>query len=483
MRLKIRLTILLLSSLGCSLAQNKQLLYDFYEIPQSIMVNPGVQMPYKWAVGIPALSGIHLQAGSSGIAAGDLFANDGIDFNQKFREQVVQGLNKRDEFGGSGTIEILHIGFRRKNKPEDYISFGAYGEGFIAQYWPEDLARLAFEGNGVNIAKRFDLNHLASQGEMVSVFHLGLNRQLQNGWTVGGRAKIYSSVWEYKTRGNNGYFITTVGEDNLYRNTLVADISIKSSGLKAFVDILEEDTGSTQADLVNTFIGRALMGGNLGLGFDLGFTKTLSKNAVVTASLIDLGFIYHSNAIRNYTFRGSVLNEGLEIRLPEDADTFDPNLWGQVIDDISNRVPFQKNEEAFLSLRPTKLYVSYRQNFGGNNTSSNDCNCNWRGAQTTNDASYSSAIGGQLFVINRPRGPQAALSAFAQQRLGNFATFKATYTIDKFSQTNIGAGLSLKMGPVNFYVLADNLLGYQNLAQSRYQSFQFGLNLLSWNDN
>ncbi|MEO9893526.1 DUF5723 family protein, partial [Aurantibacter sp.] len=64
--------------------------------------------------------------------------------------------------------------------------------------------------------------------------------------------------------------------------------------------------------------------------------------------------------------------------------------------------------------------------------------------------------------------------------IGSVLALKTSYTVDKFSFTNIGLGLNLQAGPVNFYVLADNLLGYQNLASSHYQSFQIGLNIISW---
>lgn len=86
-------------------------------------------------------------------------------------------------------------------------------------------------------------------------------------------------------------------------------------------------------------------------------------------------------------------------------------------------------------------------------------------------------------MINRPRGPQAALTAFYQRRVGNVLAFKATYTIDKFSATKLGLGMNLQAGPVEFYLLADNLLAYQNLADAHYASLLFGLNILSWGRN
>jgi hypothetical protein len=93
---------------------------------------------------------------------------------------------------------------------------------------------------------------------------------------------------------------------------------------------------------------------------------------------------------------------------------------------------------------------------------------------------YRNSVGAQVFMINRPRGPQMALTGFYTRRIGNFLAFKGTYTVDKFSYTNIGLGMNLQAGPVNFYIMADNLLSYQNIADTNYASFQLGLNIISW---
>ena len=77
--------ILLGSSILC--AQNKELLYDFYEIPQALMINPGVKTSEKWHVGIPVISALSFQGATSGVTVNDLFAHDGIDFTTKVQER------------------------------------------------------------------------------------------------------------------------------------------------------------------------------------------------------------------------------------------------------------------------------------------------------------------------------------------------------------------------------------------------------------
>ncbi|MBT8238288.1 MAG: hypothetical protein KJN65_06560 [Croceitalea sp.] len=464
-------------------AQNKQVLYDFYEVPQALMLNPGMKTPYKWHTGIPLLSGTSVQAGTSGISVNDIFANDGIDITIKVREKAINGLNQNDDFGGSAQIELFNVGFRNGNSPSDYYSFGAYGEGFATVYWPRDLAVLAFEGNANNIGRRFNLDQLVSQGEAVSVFYFGLNRKLNNKWTVGARAKLYSSIFEFKSTNNDGYFVTTPGENNLLRNTLVADVTVKTSGIEGIYAVLDEDTITTQDDITTLLLKRALLGGNLGLGFDVGFTHSLDPNTILTASLLDVGFIYHTGDIKNYTLKGAATNEGIEIILPEDFGNLNDEIWQELVDDIEAQIPYETNSQSYISSRPTKLYASFRRNFGEPKLRAQDCDCDTAPALKTDTFDYLNAYGAQFFAIHRPRGPQMALTAFYQRRLGSILAVKTTYTLDKYSLGNIGFGLNLQAGPVNFYIMADNLLGYRNVPNSRYASLQFGFNIISWNGN
>ena len=97
-------------------AQNKQLMYDFKEVPQSILLNPGIETGLGMYVGVPLLSGISFQAGSSGASVNDFFANDGLDINDKIRERALYGMKPTDELSGSFQVEILNVGFRSKKK-------------------------------------------------------------------------------------------------------------------------------------------------------------------------------------------------------------------------------------------------------------------------------------------------------------------------------------------------------------------------------
>ena len=56
-----------------AISQNKQILYGFDDIPQSLLLNPGSKVDQNKHFGIPFLSHIHLSGGSSGVTVYDIF--------------------------------------------------------------------------------------------------------------------------------------------------------------------------------------------------------------------------------------------------------------------------------------------------------------------------------------------------------------------------------------------------------------------------
>jgi len=456
--------------------QNKQLLYDFVEIPQAAMINPGVATDFQWYTGIPALSGISFQAGSSGISANDIFANDGLDINDKIRDRAISSMSPRDELSGTFQLEILNFGFRGRN-PDNFFTAGMYIEGDAIGYWFRDYAILAFEGNADRLNQRFDLGHLKTRGELVNVFHFGVNKKVDDDLTIGLRGKLYSSMLDFRSTKNKGFFVTREGQNNIFESTLNADMRSQSSGFNEVRNAADNGT------LGSVLTKRALFGGNLGLGLDFGFTYHLNEQTVVTGSLLDLGFIYHANDVFNYSLKGDTTIEGIEIVLPGAVSNPDTDFWQDLIDEVEGFLPFEGDRKKYLAFRPTKLYASLRYNFGEPLDRRANCECGVNASRNSIRSKYTNSLGGQLYMVNRPRGPQMALTAFYQRRFGNFMALKTTYTVDKFSYTNIGLGLNLQAGPVNIYAMADNLLAYRNIAASRYASFQLGLNIISWGRN
>jgi Family of unknown function (DUF5723) len=454
---KFSLNIILLLSISC-FSQNKQILYNFTSVPQTILTNPGSDIAYNWFVGIPLLSGISANVGSSGPSAFDLFANNGVDFNTKLRN-VVFSASRNDKLAINEQLEIFSGGFKLGDwQSNSFISFGMYQELDILGYMPKDYAVLALNGNIDYLGKVFDLGDLNGRAEMLSVFHLGYHKKVKDNLILGVRGKIYSSVYNISSTKNSGYFYTIQGTNSIYEQVINLDLQVNTSGLTNYTD---DNSENDKFEInKNTFLA-----GNLGLGLDLGLTYYPRANLQFTASLIDIGFINHTKEIKNYRFKGVYNYEGL---------TFGNS--NNVLQEFMDAIPLETLHTKYTTWRPLKFNSSIQYSFGDGR--SFDCNC--RGE---NENKYPNSVGAQLFAMTTPRMPLMALTGYFKRKFSNSLEMKATYTVDSFSAKNIGFGLSTTLAKVNFYILADNLLEYRDITKANSLSFQMGLNVIFPNKN
>ncbi|WP_299129295.1 DUF5723 family protein [uncultured Winogradskyella sp.] len=454
--------------LSSAFSQNKQLLFGFTDIPQSILLNPSTTLANNGFIGIPLLSKNHFSFGASGVSAYDIFINDGVDFNTKLRNAVFN-LDRNDFFTLNQQTDIFSGGFAFGSgiEKDSYLSFGMYVETDAIAYYPEDYAILALEGNANKTGRVFDLSDLNASGEMISVFHFGIGKKINEQLNIGSRIKLYSSVFNFNSTDNSGSFITREGENNLLEHSFNLDLSLQTSG---FSD-LNNNANSNSSEAIKALRKRLLFGGNMGLGLDFGFTYNPSAQLTVEGSVLDIGFIRHSKGLQNYALRGSYTYEGFNPLFSEvDGGQTPEAYWNEIADEFEELFNIDATASKYTTWRPIKLNLAARYKFG--KRQSEKCNC------LADDEGYVNAVGGQLFAINRPRAPQLALTAFYYRRLFKGLRAKVTYTIDSFSYTNVGLGVSAYLGPANFYLLADNIIEYQNIAKARSISIQFGLNLV-----
>lgn len=441
-----------------SYSQNKQLLYNFTTIPQSMMVNPGADFKYNWYVGVPLVSGISAHIGSSGFSTYDLFADDGVDFNTKLRN-LVFSISRKDFISINQQLEIFSGGFQiNKEYNPAHISFGMYQELDLLVYMPKDLAILGMYGNRDYLGNVFNLGDLNAKAELLSVFHLGINKKINEKLILGARGKIYSSIFNISSTRNSGYLYTVPSENEFYRQIISSNINVNTSGLTNYT---ENYSGNAGSDIMN----KTLLGGNLGLGFDVGLTYYPKENTQITASLVDFGFIRHTKEVENYSYNGIYVQDGVQ------PDFINPSLTTESLGDkFNDAIPYVTYKKKYTTWRPLKLNASYQYSFGESENS--DCNC------TGNEMQYLNSIGAQFYMMSTPRNPLMALTAFYRNRVSDALELKATYTLDTFSNKNIGLGLSTRLSKVNFYFLADNLLEYRDLSKANSLSVQLGLNII-----
>ncbi|KAB1155214.1 hypothetical protein F7018_12105 [Tenacibaculum aiptasiae] len=453
MRNFFKLIVLLVCGVLSVNSQNRPLLYDFDEIPQTMLLNPSVRPGYKAHIGIPLLSGIHFNAGLSEITVADLFRNDNVDFNIKVRN-AIDRVSVGDYVSFNHQIEVLSGSYRLNDK--DFLSAGFYTEiDFFANY-PKDVIDLINDGNAANLNRTFLVSQVNVKADALSVLHVGLSRKINSQFTLGGRFKIYSGIANVTSTNNTGSFTTRLGQNNIYTHTINnLNFNGYSSGLYYENDITASD-----------IVGKAFFS-NLGLGIDIGFSYQLDQQTKITASLLDIGFVSYSSDIRNVTAKGDYTFSGIEFLY----DSTNTNYWENLKDDFKQQVPSEENEEAYSVMRPIKFNASYKYGWG---RSRNEENC----SDMSYKEYYNNSIGAQLFSVFRPTGPKFALTGFYERKLSGKINTKFTYTIDDFSYTNIGLGLSSKIGKFHVYGLVDNIFGLADLVDTNTASFQFGMNII-----
>ena len=437
-------------------AQNRPILYDFANIPQTLLFNPALENTNKFHVGIPLLSGVYAEYGNSGFTLFDLFANDGTTFTDKVN-QVLTQLDERDFGTIHSQVELINVGLRlRKNI---YLNFGFYHEIDGIAYYPRDVITLLNEGNAAYVGRIFTISQLNFKFDALGVAHIGASIKINENLSVGGRLKMYSSAFNFQTRNNVGSFTTVLGSNNLYTHYLTnLDINFYSSGLFRNDEFISDGSSYFK----NTFFGP-----NSGLGIDLGVAYQISPQLQFSASVLDFGFIRYKEDNQNTSVNGSYTFEGVNFQ-------YDPNnavdYWGQITDAFKAQVTTTDNQDKYTAWRPTKFNAALKYSFGERR--SKICYDN-----NFKDY-YTDAVGAHLFTIFRPLYPQVALTGFYQKAISDKLQAKVTYTIDDYSYHNLGLGLSIQISKLQLYTTFDNIFNYGNITRANNISFQIGANLI-----
>lgn len=421
------------------------------------MSNPGGEARFDMHAGLPFFSQISLSAGSSGVSMYDIFGEDQGTINENI-SQTLANMTDRDFFTVRDQVEILSIGWRDKGR--NYYSAGIYQEADVFVYFPKDLAVLAWEGN--EYQKNFHLSDLAFTGEVLNVFHLGISHYLSEDLNVGIRGKLYSGILNVRSIDNNGDFFTygsSVGDGVSRPYLREVDVIVKTAGLGPFLD----SNKLSNDELLSHFKSQAFLGGNLGAGLDVGFTYFLSDQYRLTGSLLDLGFIKHSQDVRTFRYYGN-FEAGERPESELDPDHPDSGELGEYFKE-------EQLDEAYFSTRPLKFNASLDYGFVED---LEPRNCR----EPVKRRRYINHVGFQLFSMKRPRGLVHAATVSFDKKISRNILGKITYTADSFSYSNVGLLFSGRFSNFNLYLAADNLLDYPNLAKARNASIQFGFQFI-----
>lgn len=437
-----------------SISQDRQI-YGTSYLPQSLILNPGADVSFDFHIGIPFLSGIKLKVISSELTVYDILADDNPDDLNTRVNAAIDKMSFKDHFAINQHLDILSFGFR--DKRDNYFSAGWYEEIDFISYFPKDILQLAYEGNEAD--RVYSTGGLSLRGDILSVLHIGASHKLNKRLRIGLRAKLYSSIFSFKSLNNAGTFNSTgISEDgtDVDQHLNNINLSILTSGIEDFEEVTKHD-----------LIRNVFFSGNYGLGVDIGFTYKVGRQMRFTGSLIDFGAIAHRSNTKEYYVNGSFNYKGIEFIFNSDKDI-------PYIDNLENDLKdsFKYGDEitdTYYTWRPVKAFLGLDYSFG----ETKDCNCLW-----PEEYSYKNNISFMLKAIKRPLNVQFEATTSYDTLIASQLHAKFTYTIDSYSFYNLGILLSARYKNINIYGGFDNLIGYMNLAKTKTAGLQIGAQIL-----
>jgi len=418
-------------------AQKNFTMYHLSQTTQANYLNPGFKQENRFYINLP-IGMQNISFMNSGFKVSDALEYRTQDDSLELKPNLLLAQMKDLNYANfEMSNELFGLGFKIK---ENFISLSVRNRFQTRFTYPQDLFEFAFEGNGNDLlGKRASLDGFGLNLTSYFEYGLGFNRNINDKLTVGGRIKLLSGIANINT-AKTELGITT--DANSFAITIDGSSEINTSNISPFTD------STVSYSPISSLFNFA----NMGFGIDLGASYQYNDKLNFNASLLDLGVIkwktnvnnYISNDV-NYTFDGINLNQAL--------DSID--IFTELSDTLRSVFKQNENNESYSTALRTKFYLG--------------------GSYKFNDFFNSS-----ILVYNEIIGQKynVGTSIAGNIQLKRWLSASVNYSIYGRSYNNVGFGLNLKGGPVQFYAMTDNILAMINPISAKHFHISFGMNIV-----
>ncbi|WP_148230083.1 DUF5723 family protein [Marivirga tractuosa] len=426
-----------------ALAQSDMIGYGLYKtLPQANNLNPALLPDYKFSLGLPGLSGFHINTGQNFTNLELLTAvdeNGNINTGDIFRK-----MRRNNRVTSNNTINLFHLGIRGLTS---YTAFSINTKTFARASLPKELFALALYGNASDELDDGLVDLSRGSVKTMAYTEIGIShgREILAGKMTAGIRLKYMIGHAYAD-------IPTIdGSLQTYGNS-----EFRGDSISLNVNQFEIRGGGAAGALMNgDDIGddiRSAVTGNSGFGLDIGATYEFSQKIRFFASLNDLGFINWNQGnsylgtvpSMSYTFGGA---DVVELINGEDLSVIDE------LDSVVNNLEYNETKESFTTSLTGKLYAGASYQFSRR--------------QTASAILYSELYKGALIP---------ALTAMYNFQGGTFFNFAFSATMMNGRVNNFGTGITLNLIPFQVVLATNDLLSIVNPMNGRAVDFRFGIN-------
>jgi hypothetical protein len=425
-------------------SQNDLTLYSMSKVPQRIYLNPSFITEQKTYVGVPFLSGIHTSA-TNPFSYYDVLTRDADDSLNFEAEHLLRKISKNSHINIYTNFDFLSVGGKIA-KDRFFLNFGIRERINQNMYLPENLFYLLWYGNtapqiygkNVNISPKIN----ASIYDEWSFTFAGY--AIKKKLTYGVTLKYLSGRFNITTKKSEFDFYTDPANYNIHVNS---DFEVQTSGIN------EIDS------YMNQRIPSLIFPGNNGFALDLGASYEINNHFSVNASVVDLGFInWHTRTMtyvshepgKEFIYDGMSMNEFAS--LFSDFSKFGT----KVLDSLKHLVHVDSvYDQKYRSNLPARFNIG--------------------GSYSPDDKNHINIL---LNGISFDHHIYPALSLSYLYNWTRYLGLTVSYNIFNRQYTNFGGGLSISAGPIQLYLVSDNLPGLVFYKNTNNFSFQCGINIL-----
>ncbi len=421
--------------------QNHNLYFQHY-LAESNLLNPAVPISCRWYIGLPVLSSFHVNYGNSSFAYKQLLNKVSTGSYTADIDGAVNRLHFRNYLGTEVHAQLLALGYRRGNYS---FMFTLTEKNNLPFIYPKQPIELAWYGNSLFEGENAGFKGMGIFFNHYREYALSFSKLNSSGIYFGGRAKLLFGKLNVTTRTTN---INLLTDETSFALDFSGDLLVHTS-MPVIVDTSQGLINGITYDESTSIIDLALNRKNPGFGIDLGIIYPISDQIELSASIIDLGFIRWRSNLNSFGGEGNFVFNGVLWDSISSANYVD-HLRESFIDSMQMTV----SEQKYTSMLSTRLLAG--------------------GTYQLNDK-ISMGLHGEALLYRTKLIPSATYSVLYNP-IGNIRLI-GSYTLQYYSLKSIGLGISVGKGPVQAYIMSDNVPGTIWLMSSRNINLRFGLNI------
>ena len=422
-------------------AQQANTMYFMKENPLYHTLNPAFQPESRFYFGIPGISSIDFGVGNNSFIFSDicypytdslnqkktgLFMHPEIGLKKNGIDNFLKAHRKNLRVFQNVEVTLLSFGFK-SNK--SFYSFDISTKEEFQLIMPKAFTSAIFKGveNPEGITD-FALDKLSLSSIVYTQAALGYAYNMDEKWQFGGKVKLLFGHANLATDFSNLKLQISKEEWLLKGNS---SLSASAPGLTIKTE--EDDEGNETFNFDfddNIKVSKAFS--NFGMALDLGASYKILDNLQASVSVIDLGLIHWGKNVQQVTQKSDFVFDGIK---NYDINDTKKKYFEEYGDELKSMYQVEKKPSSYNTWLTAKVYAGVEYSL-------------W-------DNRMSFGLLSKTYITQQRLFEDMTISY-------NFRPFypvalSLSYSLLDGRWSNIGAGVNLNLGPINLFVISDNI--------------------------